>query len=118
MPSKRSKSEIVQQIQSLILELDYVQEFQALEKEIFEDNALLESYKKMKELQKEATLFKKMGKVNAFKETSQKARRIEDKLKENPKVGEYFQKMQDVSDLLQYLTHEIEERFNERLLEE
>ena len=115
MPSAINKSDSVQKLQKLICQLDYVQEFQKIEKNLLTDELIFRDYEKMKDLQKQAVLFKKIGKMQAFKESSQKAQKLEKKLKIDPLVAEYFQKMQDVSDLLQYLTDEIEQKFNEKL---
>jgi Protein of unknown function (DUF964). len=56
--------------------LDYVKSFQKAENALQEEKELFEQQSKMKELQKEAVLYQKIGKMQAFKETSNAAQRI------------------------------------------
>ena len=96
-------------------QLDYVKAFQAVEMQLRADTSLWADYECMKALQKDAVLYQQIGKAQAYRETASQAQQLEKKLKQSPLVQDYFLKMQDVSDLLQYVTRELEERVNEGL---
>ena len=98
-----------------ILDLDYVKSFQKAENALQEEKELFEQQSKMKELQKEAVLYQKIGKMQAFKETSNAAQRIHKSLKNDPLVEDYLLKMQPVDALLNHVTGEIESKVNEAL---
>ncbi|MDR0299757.1 MAG: YlbF family regulator [Streptococcaceae bacterium] len=102
-------------LSDLIGQLDYVQDFQKAELVLRADRKLWDDYKKMTELQQEAILFRQIGKAQAYKETSAEAQKIEKNLKLNLKVQDYLDKMEDVNDLLDYVTGEIEKKVNEKL---
>ncbi|EKF51000.1 YlbF family regulator [Lactococcus garvieae] len=111
MPYKASKEKLV----AHILDLDYVQTFQKAERVLQAEKELFEQQEKMKELQKEAILYQKIGKMQAFKETSNAAQKIHKSLKNDPLVEDYLIKMQPVDALLQHITGEIESKVNEAL---
>ena len=104
--------EKVAQLSQKLAQLDYVKEFQKVEAKLQADAELFEAQKKMKDLQKEAILYQQIDKMQAFKETSQTAQKIEKRLKKDPLVEQYFLKLQDVNDLIQYVTGEIEQKVN------
>ncbi|GAB2025298.1 RicAFT regulatory complex protein RicA family protein [Lactovum odontotermitis] len=114
MPSNEL-SKLASSLTKLMRELDYVQAFQKAEVLLREDKALWADYEKMKDLQKEAVLYNKLGKSQAFKETAQTAQKIEKQLKNNLLVQDYSTRMEDVNDLLQYVTGEVERKVNELL---
>lgn len=109
------KTKRVDALVKLMRELDYVQAFQKAEVLLREDEAVWADYEKMKDLQQEAVLYNKLGKSQAFKESSQAAQRIEKSLKTKLLVQDYSARMEDVNDLLQYVTGEIERKVNEML---
>lgn len=111
MPYKASKEKLIAQI----LDLDYVKSFQKAETALQAEKGLFEQQKKMKELQKEAVLYQKIGKKQAFRETLSAAQNIHEALKNEPLVEDYLLKMQPVDALLQYVTGEIERKVNESL---
>ncbi len=104
--------EKVEQLISQIKALPYVQDFQKAERAMRDETVLFELQEEMKRLQKEAILYREIGKMQAFKETSQAAQKIEKSLKNDPLVERYFLKLQDVNDLVQYVTNEIERKVN------
>ena len=69
----------------------------------------------MKAYQQEAVLFQKIEKQRAYEEAGEQADLIQNELENLPIVQDYRQKMQDASDLIQYVTKSIEERINEEL---
>ena len=72
-------------------------------------------YGQMKAYQQEAVLFQKIEKQRAYEEAGEQADLIQHELENLPIVQDYRQKMQDASDLVQYVTKSIEERINEEL---
>ena len=109
MPYNASKEKLI----AHILDLDYVKAFQKAEDALQKEKEVFEQQSKMKELQKEAVLYQKIGKIQAFKETSNAAQRIHKSLKNDPLVEDYLLKMQPVDALLNYVTGEIESKVNE-----
>ena len=59
--------------------------------------------------------FQKIEKQRADEEAGEQADLIQHELENLPIVQDYRQKMQDASDLIQYVTKSIEERINEEL---
>lgn len=76
----------------------------------FEDQAY-----QMKRYQQEAELFQKIAKNQAAAVSSNKAKELEHHLNHQPVIDDYREKMQDASDLIQYITKRIEEQLNEEL---
>ncbi len=58
---------------------------------------------------------KKIEKQRAYEEAGEQADLIQNELENLPIVQDYRQKMQDASDLIQYVTKSIEEKINEEL---
>ena len=111
MPYNASKEKLI----AYIPNLDYVKAFQKAENTLQEEKELFEQQSKTKELQKEAVLYQKIGKIQAFKETSNAAQKIHKSLKNDPLVEDYLLKMQPVDALLNHVTGEIESKVNEAL---
>lgn len=88
-------------------------------KAISQNNQFLEKYKNdaylMKLNQQNALLFEKFEKTNAAKQSNIQARKLQDSLEDQPLINDYRQKMQDASDLIQYVTKTIEEKINKEI---
>lgn len=104
--------ETVEQLVKKIESLDYVQDFQKAESALRAESSLFEAQEEMKKLQKEAVLYQKIGKMEAYKATSQAAQKIEKQLKHHPLVENYVSKLENVNDLIQHITGEIEQKVN------
>ncbi len=104
--------ESVEQLIRAISELDYVKKFKKTDAKLHENTQLFERQETMKAQQKEAILYQKIGKINAYKVTSQAAQKIEKSLKSDILVAQYFTALQDVNDLIQHVTSEIEQKVN------
>ena len=112
------KQEYDRQVERLVHKikmLDYVQDFQKAETHLMAEKELFETQEEMKQLQKEATLYQKIGKSQAYKETAQAAQKLEKKIKHHPIVEDYAMKLENVNDLVQYVTGQIEEKVNSLL---
>lgn len=72
----------------------------------------------MKKNQQDAILYEKIDKSQAFQESIKNATFLENDLNNNLLIEDYRQKMQDASDLIQYVTNLIEETINEELIDE
>lgn len=110
-----SYDEVVEQLREKIGQLDYVKDFQKAEQNLKAQENLYKAQEEMKRLQKEALLYREIGKIQAYKETSQAAQKIEKQLKIDPVVEDYATKLADVNDLVQYVTGEIERKVNSLL---
>ncbi|MGV9051579.1 YlbF family regulator [Lactococcus lactis] len=95
-----------------IKSLDYVKDFQQAETALMANQELFKAQEEMKALQKEAVLYQKIDKIQAYKKTSQSAQVIEKRIKHHPLVKDYATKLEDVNDLVQYITGELEEKVN------
>ena len=95
-----------------IKSLDYVKYFQQAETALMANQELFKAQEEMKALQKEAVLYQKIDKMQAYKKTSQSAQVIEKRIKLHPLVEDYATKLEDVNDLVQYITGELEEKVN------
>jgi cell fate (sporulation/competence/biofilm development) regulator YmcA (YheA/YmcA/DUF963 family) len=104
-------NKIKQEIQAF----DYVQDFQKAEAKLKADNAIFEQQETMKALQKDAVLYQKIGKNEAYRGTMREAQRLEKTLKNDVAVQDYALKMEPVNGLLEHLTSEIERKVNEKL---
>ena len=69
----------------------------------------------MKAYQQAFVLYQKIHKEKAAKQAGDKADVLSQTLETSPLVADYRQKMQDASDLLQYVTQRLEDRINEEL---
>ena len=85
-----------------ILDLDYVKAFQKAENTLQEEKELFEQQSKMKELQKEAVLYQKIGKIQAFKETSNAAQKIHKSLKNDPLFKKLTSSLKEISKLFKF----------------
>lgn len=93
-----------------------VQSFQKVEQKLKSYPELKHLVHKMKAHQQDAVLFKKIDKQKAEHEADKQALQIQKDLLELPIVQDYRSKMQDASDLIQYVTKRIEDRINEELV--
>jgi cell fate (sporulation/competence/biofilm development) regulator YmcA (YheA/YmcA/DUF963 family) len=107
--------EALNQLIELLQEHDSVQAFQAVEKKIKALPELKKVAHDMKGYQQDAVLFQRIEKSKAQKEADQKAQKMGESLDKLPIVQDYRAKMQDASDLLQYVTKTLEEKINEEL---
>ncbi|MDR0199697.1 MAG: YlbF family regulator [Streptococcaceae bacterium] len=110
-------TEATRNLSQKILSLSYVKDFQAAEQKLKHEKQLWEDYERMKSFQKEAILYQQIGKQKAYQETSKAAGQLEKRLKNHPVVRDYALKLADVNDLLDYVTHTIEEKVNQSLHE-
>ena len=85
-------------------------------KEKLEDDAELEHLvHDMKGFQQDAVLFNRIDKQKASEQAGQEADHMQENLESLPIVQDYRDKMQDASDLIQYVTKTLEEKINEDL---
>lgn len=88
-------------------------------KAINQNTQFLEKYKNdaylMKLNQQNALLFDRFEKCNAAKQSDREARKMQDSLEDQPLIDDYRQKMQDASDLIQYVTKTIEDKINKEI---
>ena len=59
-----------------------------------------------------AFLYQYIDKIQAYKKSSKSAQVIEKRIKHHPLVDDYATKLEDVNDLVQYITGELEEKVN------
>ncbi|MGT2935594.1 YlbF family regulator [Streptococcus castoreus] len=69
----------------------------------------------MKRYQQDAQLFQKIAKEQAAVMSENKARELEEILNCQPLIEDYREKMQNASDLIQYITKSIEDQLNKEL---
>lgn len=93
-------------------------EFKEAEKLINANPVYRELAYDMKKSQQNAVQFEKMQKEVAEKASSQRASALEQIIDEQPVVENYREKMQDASDLLQYITKSIEDRVNKEFIDD
>ncbi|WEV45156.1 YlbF family regulator [Streptococcaceae bacterium ESL0687] len=115
MKNNKAYEEALKELQNSLAELDYVRDFKELEGKIKENPVIWQKEKEMKDLQKEAVLFKKIEKNRAYEETLQRATEIEEDLNKDLLIRQYRAKLLDVSDLLDYISGELERKINEGL---
>ena len=94
---------------------DSVQEFQKVEQKIKTFPELDSLVDDMKAYQQEAVLFHKIDKAHAEKKAGEQADQLQEELSDLPIVKDYRAKMQDASDLVQYITNSLETKINEEL---
>ncbi|EHJ52131.1 YlbF family regulator [Streptococcus macacae] len=102
-------------LKTLLQEDENIQAYQAIEEKIRQVPELTQMVHDMKAYQQDAVLFQKIEKPQAQKQADQNAKQMSEVLNELPIVQDYRSKMQDASDLLQYVTKTLEERINEEL---
>ena len=108
---QKAKEELI----DLLKHHEAVLAFQEAEKAIGQVPQISHLAGQMKAYQQEAVLFQKIDKQRAYEEAGEQADLIQHELENLPIVQDYRQKMQDASDLIQYVTKSIEERINEEL---
>lgn len=108
-------NQAVEHLVETIQKHDSVVEFQKAEKKIKEFPELDSLVKEMKAYQQEAVLFQKIDKAVAEKAAGMHADQLQEELSELPIVKDYRDKMQDASDLIQYITNSLEMKINEEL---
>ena len=108
---QKAKEELI----DLLKHHEAVLAFQEAEKAIGQVPQISHLAGQMKAYQQEAVLFQKIEKQRAYEEAGEQADLIQHELENLPIVQDYRQKMQDASDLIQYVTKSIEERINEEL---
>ena len=108
---QKAKEELI----DLLKHHEAVLAFQEAEKAIGQIPQISDLAGQMKSYQQEAVLFQKIEKQRAYEEAGEQADLIQNELENLPIVQDYRQKMQDASDLIQYVTKSIEERINEEL---
>ena len=69
----------------------------------------------MKAYQQEAVLYQKIDKQVEKEKAGEQADQLQKDLSELPIVKDYRDKMQDASDLVQYITNSLETKINEEL---
>lgn len=94
---------------------DSVQEFQKVEQKIKTFPELDSLVDDMKAYQQEAVLYHKIDKLVAEKAAGKQADQLQKDLSDLPIVKDYRNKMQDASDLVQYITKNLETKINEEL---
>ena len=82
--------------------------FQAAEKRLKAAKALYALEVEMKDLAKQAVLFKKIDKVKAYQETMARSKVIESQLNDAPLIIDYRRKLVAANDLLQHLLQRLE----------
>ena len=107
---QKAKEELI----DLLKHHEAVLAFQEAEKAIGQIPQISSMAGQMKAYQQEAVLFQKIEKQRAY-EAGEQADLIQNELENLPIVQDYRQKMQDASDLIQYVTKSIEEKINEEL---
>lgn len=108
---QKAKEELI----DLLKHHEAVLAFQEAEESIGQIPQISDLAGQMKAYQQEAVLFQKIEKQRAYEEAGEQADLIQHELENLPIVQDYRQKMQDASDLIQYVTKSIEERINEEL---
>lgn len=108
---QKAKEELI----DLLKHHEAVLAFQEAEKAIGQLPQISSLAGQMKAYQQEAVLFQKIEKQRAYEEAGEQADLIQNELENLPIVQNYRQKMQDASDLIQYVTKSIEEKINEEL---
>ena len=108
---QKAKEELI----DLLKNDEAVLAFQEAEESIGQIPQISDLARQMKAYQQEAVLFQKIEKQRAYEEAGEQADLIQHELENLPIVQDYRQKMQDASDLIQYVTKSIEERINEEL---
>ncbi|MGT2930093.1 YlbF family regulator [Streptococcus dentasini] len=107
--------EATKALQRLLAQHESVQAFHAVQNKVEQLPELRKQAHAMKAYQQEAVLFEKLEKRRAANQSGQTADQLEQELAQLPLVQDYREKMQDASDLLQYVTSSIEEKINEEL---
>lgn len=107
--------ESLQKLGDKLRQHDSVQAYQQVEKRLRELPEYEHLVHEMKAYQQDAVLFNKIDKKEAAHQAGEQADKIKERLAESPFVQDYRDKMQDASDLLQYVTKTLEEKINKEL---
>ena len=107
----QSVDKLVQAIQKH----DSVRNFQKVEQKIKTFSELDNLVDDMKAYQQDAVLYHKIDKSVAEETAGKRADQLQRDLSNLPIVQDYRSKMQDASDLLQYITNSLETKINEEL---
>lgn len=105
----------VDKLMKAIQKHDSVREFQAVEEKIRAFPELEYLMDDMKAYQQDAVLYRKIDKLGAEAVAGKRADQLQKDLSALPIVKDYRDKLQDASDLLQYITHYLEAKINEEL---
>ncbi|GFH43352.1 hypothetical protein Hs30E_19030 [Lactococcus hodotermopsidis] len=89
--------------------------FQAAESRLKRAENLYALENDMKELAKQATLYKKIDKVNAYKITLERSKEIEQKLNDEPLIIDYRRKLAAANAVLQHVLENLEIQINEAI---
>lgn len=108
-------NQAVKKLQTLMAQHESVEAFQAVQAKVKAQPNLNHLAHDMKTYQQEAVLYEKLEKNRAADQSGQAADRLNQELSNLPLVQDYRSKMQDASDLLQYVTKSLEEKINEGL---
>ncbi|MBA2795184.1 YlbF family regulator [Streptococcus porcinus] len=92
-----------------------VQAYKQIDEQMKENPELTALAFEMKKNQQKAILFDKIEKKQAAEQSLTLAENLEENIIDQPLVTEYREKMQDASDLLQYITKTIEEKINKEV---
>ncbi|MCS4487928.1 YlbF family regulator [Streptococcus sciuri] len=105
----------IQHLTSQLQNHSSVLAFQKVEERLKELSELKDEVIQMKIYQQDVVLYQKIHKEKAAKQAASQADVLRQMLEDSPLVQDYRQKMQDASDLLQYVTQRLEDRINEEL---
>ncbi|VTS26368.1 membrane protein [Streptococcus pseudoporcinus] len=105
----------LKQLLAIIEKHPSVQAFKLIDNQMKENPELTALAFDMKKNQQNAILFDKIEKKGAAKQSLTLAENLEETIIDQPLVAEYREKMQDASDLLQYITKTIEEKINKEV---
>lgn len=94
---------------------DSVRDFQEIEQKMKRLPELENTVNTMKAYQQDAVLYHKIDKPTAEKTAVHQAEKLEKEVSNLPIVKDYREKMQDASDLIQYITKSLEEKINKGL---
>ncbi|AGM99897.1 hypothetical protein DIX60_09930 [Streptococcus iniae] len=93
-------------------------EFKDIEKKIKANPLYRQQVYQMKKNQQNAFLFNKVEKDRAEKMAISVATELKENIESQPIVEDYRNKLQNASDLLQYVTKTIEDKVNEEFIDE
>ncbi|MGT2887883.1 YlbF family regulator [Streptococcus didelphis] len=99
----------------LIKSHESVISYKKIEKEINHIKTFKKEVYVMKKNQQNAVLFQQISKPEAAKQSRNLAIETEEGLNKEPIINDFRSKMQDASDLIQYITKTIEYKMNEEL---
>lgn len=111
----RTYDQAVEHLKEAIQEHESIIAFKKVEQKMQSYPELEHLAHKMKAYQQDAVLFKKIDKKQAQNLADEKASKLEAELTGLPIVQDYRAKMQDASDLIQYVTKTLEDKINKEL---